>query len=352
MHLEQQYIFYFIIYLIIPLIFIFRWKNNNLYLNKDNTENMKAIAITIIVIHHFSQKLENTGLLTPFKGFGYLGVSIFFFLSGFGLMVSYMNKENYLSNFFTKRMSKVYIPFVLVNIIQLIFSYFISNTRYDLSNIICYIFGIKLISCELWYILIILLWYVLFYISFKYFEKSTGEKILYVVAIAYFLLSWRFGLSKNWYDTSFIFPIGVSFCLRKDKIINIMNKYYLALLGSSFALFGVTFVLNHEKTAIQFIIIRALSSIFFVLLINLFLLKVDTSNNKALAFIGSISFEIYLVHNRLPIFQTLSNGDNINGFHLIIYFGIVIAVSMGLNRVNMYINRIINNVHKGKHFSN
>lgn len=168
---------------------------------------------------------------------------------------------------------------------------------------------------------------------------------MYGIAIIYFSLCWRYDFSKNWYDTSFIFPIGISFYLRKSKIINAMKKYYIKLCVVGVILFVVTFILNYEKTAIQFIFIRAVSAVCFTFIFNLFLFKVDISNNKLLSFLGSISFEIYLTHNRFPILQKLSNNDNIGVIDIIIYFVIIIMLSIALHRINYYINKFIDYIH-------
>jgi peptidoglycan/LPS O-acetylase OafA/YrhL len=50
---------------------------------------------------------------------GYLGVAVFFFLSGFGLMESDIKRHLTLFQFLKKRLSKIYLPAVLVTAIWL-----------------------------------------------------------------------------------------------------------------------------------------------------------------------------------------------------------------------------------------
>lgn len=48
---------------------------------------------------------------------GILFTSIFFFFSGYGLITSYLNKENYLDSFLIRRIPAVLFPFLITNII-------------------------------------------------------------------------------------------------------------------------------------------------------------------------------------------------------------------------------------------
>ena len=48
---------------------------------------------------------------------GYTGVAIFFFLSGYGLMMSERNKHKGFIAFLCSRLSKVYVPVVIVSAI-------------------------------------------------------------------------------------------------------------------------------------------------------------------------------------------------------------------------------------------
>lgn len=138
---------------------------------KENTDKMKGISIICIILHHIVQQILNPGILTPFKGIGYLFVSIFLFLSGYGLMKSYMKKENYLQDFKKRRLMKIYMPFLLVNLVHLIINIFIKGKEYTFKSFLFNLTGMHLMSSAMWYMITILFWYLIFYIVCKISKK-------------------------------------------------------------------------------------------------------------------------------------------------------------------------------------
>lgn len=311
--------------------------NGSDFLDKNNTDNIKGFAIICIIFHHIVQKISNPGILMPFKGVGYLFVSIFFFLSGYGLVISYMKKDNYLNNFFIKRLSKIYIPFVIVNSINLLMNTFILEIEYTAKEFIFNLTGINLMSSAMWYLVSIIFWYIVFYIVLKNLPKSKVSSVMFGVGICYFIICYCLGLSKNWYDTAFTFPMGVFVGLNKDKIEKLISEQYIKILCLSSILFIITFILNYGRVDIGSIIIRAITSITFTILFLLLHVKIDVSKNKFLIFIGSISFELYLIHDRL--LEVLNMGGVVNSINLIAYFIIIIFLSLLLNKMCKYINR-------------
>ena len=90
------------------------------YLSKRNTDCLKGILAVLVLIHHLTQ---NSGLLmdTPLRGvfanLGYLSVSAFLFLSGYGMMASYNKKgKKYAEQLPLKRM----LPFYCIIIILIV----------------------------------------------------------------------------------------------------------------------------------------------------------------------------------------------------------------------------------------
>src|SRR4028118_1719433 len=103
------------------------------------TNQMKGIAILIIIIVHVSLWLGNPGYLSLFSRLGFPSVAIFLVLSGYGIFLSIEKKG--LNNFFSKRVMRVYIPFILAMTGKiLIFDYFILNKRSSVGNKLLNIF--------------------------------------------------------------------------------------------------------------------------------------------------------------------------------------------------------------------
>lgn len=92
-------------------------------IDKGFTNWMKVGAAILVVLHHYAQyatsALGETNIIYLALSAigGYLGVALFFFFSGYGLMESEQSHHLNFNAFLKKRFVKVYLPVVLVTII-------------------------------------------------------------------------------------------------------------------------------------------------------------------------------------------------------------------------------------------
>lgn len=82
----------------------------------DRLMPVRGLLALLIALHHFSQAYTSQWpVLTPFLGFGMPVVSIFFFISGYGLCRSLQSKgEAYLSGFARRRLARLLPPLLIV----------------------------------------------------------------------------------------------------------------------------------------------------------------------------------------------------------------------------------------------
>lgn len=91
-------------------------------LNRDFTDFLKLLAALLVAAGHYSGYAVSHGhgniiySVLVATG-GYTGVAIFFFLSGYGLMMSENKKHTPFFSFIKKRLVKLYLPVVLVSAI-------------------------------------------------------------------------------------------------------------------------------------------------------------------------------------------------------------------------------------------
>lgn len=333
----QNIYIYLLAFLIIPLILfykciIFNNKNYNTeFLSKPTTDCIKGLCIIVIILHHVALRMQPPRLMLPYTFFGHLAVSMFLFLSGYGLTMSKLKKENYLNKFFSKRLSKVYLPFVLVNALTLILLFFALNTKFSVIQTILYLSGLKLIDSTQWFVISILLFYVVFYLSFKFFKLEAAPKIILVYALSYFLILISFRFGEWWYNTVFCFPIGVYIALYYNKFTHFMKKNYTVICLSSLISFASFFYLGHFILTIFSVLFNTISSICFVFLMLSLLFKINFSA-KPFIFIGSISYEMYLIH--MKIFVPYFGCIKIKGSYTVyIYLALVILVSFLFNKL-------------------
>lgn len=84
-----------------------------------DTAQLKGIAVILIVMYHLSvYTIENADDLILFRHGDIIGLSIFLILSGFGIASSIESKG--LDNFFSKKLIKIYPPFVIVMSLELL----------------------------------------------------------------------------------------------------------------------------------------------------------------------------------------------------------------------------------------
>ena len=93
---------YFI--LIIVAVAINKKESSVDYLSVEYTTNFRGIAAIGVILHHMSERINAGVFFSKLSMIGYLLVTLFFFLSGYGLLVQYQKKKDgYLKGFLKKR---------------------------------------------------------------------------------------------------------------------------------------------------------------------------------------------------------------------------------------------------------
>lgn len=140
--------------------------------SKENGNILKGVMALLIVLTHIGNELTRNGLnVNTICNFGEVCVSTFFFISGFGLMTSFINKGNsYLETFIRNRFFKLVPPFLLSVSIWMIIRCFVYD--YDINALYADIAHGNPFLPNSWFIYVIMLLYLAFYISFSYGKKS------------------------------------------------------------------------------------------------------------------------------------------------------------------------------------
>ena len=122
--------------------------------NRDNGQILKGVAICLVVMCHFMGNFGNgVVLFTPLGG---IGVSIFIFLSAYGLNESWaVNAERC---WWRKRIIAVFIPYAIVQIFL-----FWSQHEFSAVGFLKDVLFIKPQYTYGWYLSYLFVWYILFY---------------------------------------------------------------------------------------------------------------------------------------------------------------------------------------------
>ncbi|MCR5591786.1 MAG: acyltransferase [Lachnospiraceae bacterium] len=292
------------------------------------SRDMQAAAALMIIIHHTVQAITfygNTykGPITVWSSFGIYFTSIFFFFSGFGLYKSITQKENYLDGFFSRRLPRIVIPFMLIN---LIFLFIVPAGRITkIRHVFTSILGLTLLNTNTWFIVELVILYIAFYIAFR---KSAAESaalrkiFLFTMALVIFSLllghdgseiNGHWFMGEWWYNTTLIFVMGLYFSKYEKSIKAFAEKHYKILLSVMTVLLIITFIAEeiirltfgfYSETVnnpgygdkLLTMVSQTLTCAVFMCVLLLINMKIRF-NNRALVFLGGISFEIFLIHD-------------------------------------------------------
>ncbi len=318
------------------LLFISIRKNKTYtFFEKNNTNSLKGFFILLIVFGHILNNYNYTvgmpaRIIAIFRTLlGQEAVSIFFLISGFGI-VEKCKKDSiyYPKTLFINRFLRiiVYTTFFLVPFWTLSI---IKNDSHLWSDYFTSALGLTSFGNTSWYILAILVCYLSASISFFNIFKSikTNVFICSFLIILYILLKYFLDRTNYYtYDTIFCFIIGMFISCYNDKISQFLRlrKYnplitmitsLLLCIGCSLLLFdGFNLVTEYNELFIMIIYDIGIS-MFFISATWLITFK-----SQILNFLSKSSYAIFMIHMfPIRLFQTYVFIDNMNILYLLLF---------------------------------
>lgn len=325
------------------------------------------LAVCVIMHHMYIvllSELDYKGALIMFKNSGVIIVGFFFFASGYGLITSLYQKDNYLKGFIKKRIFTVLVPFFICNYVYLT-TMLLMGRKYAMSDLLCVFFGVKLLNSQMWFAVEIMFLYILFYVIFRFIRQ---EKVAYmimgvcVVAVMGGSLLLGHDLTTGeivrwfrgewWYNTTFVFFIGMLAARFKEKLLPwIKKRYYLCLsmllvLSSFFGIMSKR-LLEEKGYWIEDIFYKGYTEkietlafqlpmvVFSVAVILLFMMKI-TFYNKALDFLGRFSLEVILINN-VFIVSLLKLAVINEILYIIAVFAATILAAMTIYKIKLWV---------------
>ena len=140
--------------------------NHPLYdYDRQKADLLKAIFPFCIIIHHLAKyKLPGISI---FDWIGIWVMYLFFAMSGYGLVISYLKRTEYIEGFLHRSLPKLFIPYIITFILFAIYRFF------DGMNFVDQIAlfqnkGLFSFIPTSWFIYILSLLYIFFFIVFRY----------------------------------------------------------------------------------------------------------------------------------------------------------------------------------------
>ena len=235
-----------------------RSANEKAFFDRISSKEIQGALAVFIIYHQTVIALdaagEDTGDMRFFYYYGILAVAFFFFSSGFGLLKRWMTDENYIKGFMRRRIFTVLVPFFICNYIYLtdaLLNNIASRMHFGFGEVICSFFGIFLINNEMWFAVEIMILYVAFRLVFAKVKKPlTGIIIMTFVVLAMMTIGLFSGHSDTgvmsywfkgewWYNTLLMFPLGMLYAYKEDRINRVVKRAFVAVLLGSAVLFVI-----------------------------------------------------------------------------------------------------------------
>jgi len=293
-------------------------------------KKLQGFAAMGVILHHVTQIVTqygkyDKGLINVMVDAGVFCTALFFFCSGYGLVNSFLYKENYLKGFLRKRLPAILVPFYVCNLLFIVVS-LVAGARPKMWELLLYLSGIVMLNDQMWFIVELAVLYVVFYLLFRRCETKSlplgRMAFVLVVMTAVSLLLGHDGLPDSkglwffgewWYNTTWAFFVGMSVAKFKDNVITFAKKWYKLLLSGMLVLFvglymATTYMLGHagywmewpgHRGYLEKVLtfgVQCPTVIVFVLLLFLISMKVQFGN-RILTFLSVVAIEVYLLQN-------------------------------------------------------
>ena len=263
-----------------------------------------------------------------FYYYGILAVAFFFFCSGFGLMKRRLTDDNYIKGFMRRRIFTVLVPFFICNYIYLtdaLVNNILFRKHFGFGEVICSFFGIFLVNNEMWFAVEIMILYVAFRLVFAKVKKPlTGMLIMTGIVLIMMTIGLFSGHAQTgvmsywfkgewWYNTILMFPLGMLYAYKEERINKIIKKAFASLLIASSVLFVVmdyihrnlidnsiywTEYFDSQNPILDKLIGLGQETLFEIIFLTFLvtLMSRIRINNPVIKFLGKISLEVIMLN--------------------------------------------------------
>ncbi len=258
------------------------------YLSTENTKRCRGFFALVVVLHHLSQRTEAGLLLRVFTKLGNPATAVFFFLSGYGLQKSYLEKQgSYSRGFLLRRFRSVLLPYMTVTLLYRLIH---GGGRSLSGNVLA---GDPTLPFS-WYLISILSFYLVFWLLMRLCGERYSLMILggCVWNLCYTAFCVKMGYGAWWYTASHLLPIGMCWAVYEERLVDIVGKTNGRWALAAGLLPAAAWVLSGSRV-LPASLLAGIRAVLFVLGILLVSMKVRVGN-RVLDFLGGISLEIYL----------------------------------------------------------
>ena len=296
--------------------------------DKNFSDTLKGVAMLMILYHH-SGIYHSTALWFFYgAGWGFCGVSLFFFISGFGLMKSHANHPYSPGDFFKKRVWTLVPTIMLCMLARYLFNPLMVKHFPFPADLF------TLTGLHEWYIIALFSWYLLFILLIVSFKVSYSPFVFPLAALFVWGLLAIFSPASQvpqlWIRFPFSFALGVVCGYFCDPIIYYFQRRLVAI--SLISGIAVCMVCNLPMPLNQIYPLLDLLILPAGICIVIWIYRLDT-HSKFIQFTGRNSLPLYLVQVPLIKYGIFMNvwRDDISG--LLATWAVIFLVSMMISYI-------------------
>ncbi len=325
-------------------------------------------ALSVVLFHYtfrgYAQG-EKSVLAFPELGtifkYGYLGVDLFFMISGFVILLTALNRD--VAGFTISRITRLYPTFWACVTLTALSTLLIGGERYSVHlgqyianlTMVGELLGVRYVDGVYWSLLIELKFYFLVCLVLA---LRSIDKIKFIVggwAAATLLLSFvdapevvNFVLFPEW---SSYFIAGIIFCLIRLEGISLYKITILTVAYSLSAMYAYWRIPGFEKflrTDFSEIAVIGIISLFYLAFFMVSLGKTTLLNRKGMLIIGAVTYPLYLIHQNIGYMIFNKLGESTNKYVLLLLvISLMILASYIIHRfveqrISMPLRKLLN----------
>ena len=316
-------------------------------ISQTNSLALKAVASVVIVVHHYTLYQGNThdNLAQEFLTLvcGYIVVALFFFLSGYGLMESEKRKNLSIAVFIKRRLSRVYIPFVLTNVLLVFTLMFIGNYPISFQTIVAHTIGYHLIDSVTWFVPVTLLFYLFVLLLSSLHNRIHKALAMVLLCLLYIILSITiFNIPFYAYVSTPAFPLGYIASLYCQEICQgIKGAFRVVLLILCVGTFVFLSLAMMGHFPVHGHILHGIIALNNIALVGIVISTFAGKDYKWFhwKWLGDISYEVYLCHAKVFIVYIAITGTFATFCPLLLL--VIFPIAFVVNKLNKVIARAI-----------
>lgn len=267
---------------------------------KEHTFWLKGILAMMIVCSHLSYATDILAFSLLNK-VGTTVVALFLFISGYGLMYSFMSSGTHFLSKMPQRIWNIFLPMLVATLVYFLWCY-LDGKAIETSILNSLLYEGKTPLPNAWFIFVLLYNYILFGLLFRY-SSSRSYAILGIGVGNLLFVLWAIAhtYERAWWACAFSLLTGMLYAYRGEIWFTMLRRKWI-----TFCLCAIVMLCYAFRAHCEYLIIIAhcILPLLIVVWLRFFVLP----TGKVLNFLSIYSYEIYLVHG---IFISLLRGNTL-----------------------------------------